>query len=195
MSINSWKYKEDVVHIQWNATAAAAKSLQSCPTLCDPIDGSPPGSPVPGILQARTLEWAAISFSNAWKWKMKVKSLSHVQLLVTPWTAAYQAPPSMGFSRQEYWSGVPLPSPNEMLLSHKKEWNNAICSNMGENRDYHIKSNSERQIYDIIYMWNLKKWFKWTYLQSRNRLKDIENKLIVTKRKSRWGRDKLGAWD
>ena len=85
-----------------------AKSLQSCPTLCDPIDGSPPGSPVPGILQVRTLEWVAISFSNAWKWKVKVKSLSRVQLLATPWTAAYQAPPSMGFSRQEYWSGVPL---------------------------------------------------------------------------------------
>ena len=85
---------------------AAAKSLQSC----DPIDGSPPGSPVPGILQARTLEWVAISFSNAWKWKVKVKSLSRVRLLVTPWTAAHQGPPSMGFSRQEYWSGVPLPS-------------------------------------------------------------------------------------
>jgi len=92
--------------------AAAAKSLQSCPTLCDPLDGSPPGSAVPGILQARTLEWVAISFSNAWKWKVKVKSLRHVRLLVTPWTAAQQAPPSMGFSRQEYWSGVPLPSPN-----------------------------------------------------------------------------------
>ena len=85
-----------------------AKSLQSCPTLCDPIDGSPSGSPVPGILQARILEWVAISFSNAWKWK--VKSLRCVQILVTPCTAAYQAPPSMGFSRQEYWSGVPLPS-------------------------------------------------------------------------------------
>ena len=93
------------------SSAAAAKSLQSCPTLCDPIDGSPPGSPVPGILQAGTLEWFAISFSNAWKWKVKVKSLSRVRLHVTPWTAAYQAPPSMGFSRQEYWSGVPLPSP------------------------------------------------------------------------------------
>ena len=81
-------------------TAAAAKSLQSCPTLCDPIDGSPPGSPVPGILQARTLEWVAISFSNAWKWKVKVKLLSHVWLLATSWTAAYQAPLSMGFSRQ-----------------------------------------------------------------------------------------------
>ena len=92
-------------------SAAAAKSLQLCPTLCDPIDGSPPGSPVPGILRARTLEWVVISFSNAWKWKLKVKSLSRVWLLLTPWTAAYQAPPSMGFSRQECWSGVPLPSP------------------------------------------------------------------------------------
>ena len=91
--------------------AAAAKSLQSCPTLWDPRDGSPPGSPIPGILQARTLEWVAISFSNAWKWKVKVKSLSRVRLLATPWTAAHQAPSSMGFSRQEYWSGVPLPSP------------------------------------------------------------------------------------
>ena len=90
---------------------AAAKSLQSCPTLCDPIDGSPPGSPVPGILQVRTLEWVAISFSNAWKWKVKVKSLSRVWLLATPWIAAHQAPLSMGFSRQECWSGVPLPSP------------------------------------------------------------------------------------
>ena len=92
------------------AAAAAAKLLQSCPTLCDPIDGSPPGSSIPGILQARTLEWVAISFSNAWKWKMKGNSLSHIQLSATTWTAAYQAPPSLGFSRQEYWSGVPLPS-------------------------------------------------------------------------------------
>ena len=97
-------------------SAAAAKSLQSCPTLCDPTDGSPPGSPVPGILQARTLEWVAISFSSdAWKWKVKVKSLSCVRLLATPWTAAYQAPPSMGFSRQEYWSGLPLPFPPPSL--------------------------------------------------------------------------------
>ena len=87
----------------------AAKSLQLCLTLCNSIDGSPSGSPVPGILQARTLEWVAISFSNAWKWKVKVKSLSRFWLLMTPWTAAYQAPPSMGFSRQEYWSGLPLP--------------------------------------------------------------------------------------
>ena len=97
------------------AAAAAAKSLQSCPTLCDPRDGSPTGSPVPGILQARILEWVAISFSNAWKWKLKVKLLCRVRLLATPWTAAYQAPPSMGFSRQEYWSGVPLPSPQGSL--------------------------------------------------------------------------------
>ena len=87
------------------SSLSAAKSLQSCLTLWDPIDGNPPGSPVPGILQARIQEWVAISFSNAWKWK--VKSLSRVQLFMTPWTAAHQAPPSMGFSRQEYWSGVP----------------------------------------------------------------------------------------
>ena len=107
-------------HLIYAAAAAAAKSLQSCPTLCDPIDGSSPGSPIPGILQARTLEWVAISFSNAWKWKVKVKSLSRVQLLATPWTAAYQAPPAMGFSRQEYWSGVTLPSllgePTEVFI-------------------------------------------------------------------------------
>ena len=111
--------------------AAAAKILQSCPTLCDPIDGSPPGSPVPGILQARTLEWVAISFSNAWKWKVKVKSLSRVQLLETPRTAAYQAPPSMGFSRQEYWSGVPLPSLWELPTAGNwlpEEPTNRACS-------------------------------------------------------------------
>ena len=95
---------------EWGAiTSAAVKSLQSCPTLCDPIEGSPPSSPIPGILQARTLEWVAMSFSNAWKGKVKVKSLSSAWLF-TPWSAAYQAPPSMEFSRQEYWSGVPFPS-------------------------------------------------------------------------------------
>ena len=105
--------------------AATAKSLQSCPTLCDPIDGSPPvygsppGSAIPGILQARILEWVAISFSNARKWKIKVMSLSRVWLFATPWTAAYLAPRSMGFSRQEYWSGVPLPSPFSMLILNK----------------------------------------------------------------------------
>ena len=86
--------------------------------LCDPIGGSPPGYPIPGILQARTLEWVAISFSIAWKLKVKVKSLSRVQLFVTPWTAAYQAPPSMGFSRHKYWSGVPLPSPESAIGTH-----------------------------------------------------------------------------
>ena len=96
-------------------TAAAAKSLQSCQILYDPIDGSPPGSAIPGILQARILEWVAISFSNARKWKVKVKSFSRVRLFSTLWTAAYQAPLSMGFSRQEYWSGVPSPSPAEYI--------------------------------------------------------------------------------
>ena len=89
----SFQNKRHVVLV--NSAAAAAKSRQSCPTLYDPIDGSPPGSSVPGILQARILEWVAIFFSNAWKWKVKVKSLSRVRLLVTPWTAAYQAPLSM----------------------------------------------------------------------------------------------------
>jgi len=107
------------VRILWvryeRVPAAAAKSLQSCLALCDSIDGSPPGSPVSGILQARKLEWVVISFSNAWKWKVKVKSLSRVRLLVTPWTAAHQTPPSIGFSRQEYWSRVPLPSPMNVL--------------------------------------------------------------------------------
>ena len=107
----------------WNLEKwyAAAKSLQSCPTLCDPIDGSPPGSAIPGILQARTLEWVAISFSSAWKWKVKVKSLSRVGLLATPWTAAHQAPPSMGPSRQEYWSRVPLPSQKIVDCALKKK--------------------------------------------------------------------------
>ena len=100
----------------WPHGLYAAKSLQSCPTLCDPIDGSPWGSTVPGILQARTLEWVAIFFSNAWKWKMKVKSLSRVWLFTTPWTAAHQAPLSMGVSRQEYWSGVSLPSPMDCIV-------------------------------------------------------------------------------
>ena len=110
-------YVSHLLHpfLYWWTFAAAAKSLQSCTILWDPIDGSPPGSPVPGILQARTLEWVAISFCNAWKWKVKVKSLSRVRPSATPWTAAHQAPPPMGFSRQEYWSGVPLPSPDRHL--------------------------------------------------------------------------------
>ena len=103
------------------AAATAAKSHQSCLTLCDPRDSSPPGSPVPGILQARTLEWVAISFSNAWKWKVKVKSLRRVRLLVIPWTVAYQAPPSMESSRREYWSGLPLPSPSLISIIYQHE--------------------------------------------------------------------------
>ena len=125
---------------------AAAKLLQSCLTLCDPIDGSPRDSPVPGILQARTLEWVAVSFSKAWKWKVKVKSLSRVRLLTTPWTAAHQAPPSVGFSRQEYWSGVQLPSPALRLTSHvimNSLFNLSILSSSsvidgGEKSDIHI---------------------------------------------------------
>ena len=94
-----------IFQIKFHYAASAAKSLQSYLTQCDPMDSSPPGSPVPGILQARTLEWVAISFSNAGKWKVKMKSLSRIWLLLTPWTAAYQAPPSMGFSRQE-WGAI-----------------------------------------------------------------------------------------
>ena len=116
-SLNHWTAREVSMKgsALWLLLTTTTKSLQLCPTLCDPIDGSPPGFPVPGTLQARTLEWVAISFSNAWKWKVKVKvkSLSRVRLFETPWTTAFQAPPSMGFSRQEYWSGVPsLAHPN-----------------------------------------------------------------------------------
>ena len=113
------------------AAATAAKSLQSCLTLWDPIDGSPPGSPVPGILQARTLEWVAISFSNAWKWK--VKSLSRVRLLATPWTAAHQVPPSMGFSRQEHY--------NSLTVHHRTKcmvWN------------YKVKKETEEEIFVMM---------------------------------------------
>ena len=98
--------------------ATAAKSLQSCPTLCDPRDGSPTGFPVPGILQARTVEWVAISFSNAWKWKVKVKSLSHARLLATPWTAAYQAPLSMDFPGKSTGVGCHCLLRFSLLLFH-----------------------------------------------------------------------------
>ena len=100
-------------HFLLQCMKGKSEVAQSCPTLSDPMDCSLPGSSVhgiPGILQARTLEWVAISFSNARKGKVKL--LSRVRLLATPWTAAYQAPPSMGFSRQEYWNGLPLPSPS-----------------------------------------------------------------------------------
>ena len=145
-------------YTQWNV-AATAKLLQSYPTLCDPIDGSPLGSLIPGILQARTQEWVAISFSNAWKWKVKVKSLSRVRLLVTPWTAAYQAPPSMGFSRQEYWSG---------LLSHKTECIWVSSNEVDDPRAYYIEwSKSEREremLYSNTYIQNLEKWYWRIYL-------------------------------
>ena len=122
--------------LEQDNAASAAKSLQSCSTLCDPTDGSPPGSPVPGILQARTLEWVAISFSNAWKLKVKVKLFSRVWLFATPWTSAYQAPLSMGFSRQEYWSGMPLSSLNRTLHRRKLQTNipdEYRCKNSQEN--------------------------------------------------------------
>ena len=120
---------------------AAAKSLQSCLTLCDPIDGSPPGSPVPGILQERTLEWVAISFSNAWKWKVKVKSLSSVLLLATPWIAAHQAPLSMGFSRQKYWSGVPLTAHNSFAENKDHGiWSHHFMGNRWGNSGNSVKT-------------------------------------------------------
>ena len=117
-----YKYSFLTKHIN---VYAAAKLLQSCPTLCDPIDGSPPDPAVPGILQARTLERVAIASSNAWKWKVKVKSLSRVWLLATPWTAAYRAPPSTGFSRQEYWSGVHCLLP--LMSIHVRKVHSSCC--------------------------------------------------------------------
>ena len=135
---------------------AAAKSLQSCPTLCDPIDDSPPGSPVPVILQARTLEWIAISFSNAWKWKEKVKSLSCLWLLATPWTAAHQVPPSMGFSRQEYWSGVPLLSPN--MIPTFCKWQNCglkiWCLHYGHKTMYARNSDWKPRYLAVIFIFS-----------------------------------------
>ena len=132
-----------------------AKSLKSCPTLCNPVDGSPPGSPVPGILQARTLEWVTVSFSNAWKWKVKVKSLSPVRLFPTPWTAAYQAPPSMGFSRQAYWSGLPLPSLRTSILS---SINSQCCPNSQETTEISLLSPSSAQstyLSNMYYLHNI----------------------------------------
>ena len=126
--------------------AAATKSLQSCPTLCNPRDGSPPGSPVPRTLQARTLEWVAISFSNAWKWKVKVKLLSRVWLLVTSWTATSQAPPSMGFSRQEYWSGVQLQW--DLLGLSKCEWRSLILLSLPNNCFINLFSPLEFVLFD-----------------------------------------------
>ena len=128
IALTKWTFVGKVMSLLLNMlsdAAPAAKWLQSCPTLCDPIDDSPPGSPVSGILQARILEWVAIAFSNEWKWKVKVKSLSRVWLFATPWTGAYPSPLSMGFSRQEYCSGLPFPSPNN-LGSSFHFWNLSI---------------------------------------------------------------------
>ena len=177
--IGSWKTQQ---RLSSAAAATAAKSLQLCPTLCDPRDGSPPGSPVPGILQARTLEWVAISFSNAWKWKVKVKTLSCVRLLATPWTAAHQAPPSMGFSRQEYWSGVPLPSPSALLPTPN-------CSVMFTSRDTYWKWTSERPVFLPTYRaQNQHMWVKclslWTYaIRSRHEARST----LVEPWVSKWG--------
>ena len=157
--------------------SAAAKSLQSCPTLCDPIDGSPPGSPVPGVLQARTLEWVDISFSNAWKWKVKVKSLSHVRPSAAPWTAAFQAPPSMGFSRQEYWSGVPLPSPSMSTYTlcpacNKKlpdiPRNSKKFNKLGEKCIWEPTGTADFGV-TLDHMFN--RWRKWKFLQRTETVK------------------------
>ena len=143
--------KEDMV--QWNTAAAAAKSLQSCPTLCDPIDSSPPGSPIPGILQARTLEWVAISFSNAWKWKVKSEVTQSCPTLSNPMDCSLPGSSVHGIlqARVLEWGAIAF-SDNGILLSHKKEWNNAIGgSNMDATRDYHTKwSKSERDKYHIM---------------------------------------------
>ena len=171
------------IFLRINAAAAAAKSLQSCLTLCDPIDGSPLGSPVPGILQARTLECVAISFSNAgkWKvgkWKVKVKSLSRVQLLVTPWTAAYQAPPSMGFSRQEYWSGVPSPSPrinakqNKYLKNIFLAWTFVITPYLMKKRKK--KKENDKKIQTVFQP-------KWTYMKALGAEMQVRIWLLSTK--------------
>ena len=166
--------------------AAAARSLQSCPTLWDPIDGSPPGSPVPGILQARTLEWAATSFSNAWKWKVKVKLLSHVRLPATPWTAAHQAPPSMGFSRQEYWCGLPSPShrwARPILFSYNlnsAKWGTDCYLKISQ--FFFLMSWREevelelRGIKEIVY--SLSSWFLTSYFHSTWSFKILSNMLF-----------------
>ena len=142
--------------------AAAAKLLQSCPTLCNSIDGGPPGSPVPGILQARTLELVAISFSNTLKGKVKVKSLSHVRLFPTPWSAAYQAPPSMGFSRQEYWSGVPSPSPILGIYPYKTVIRKDTCIPIFIAALFTIVKKWKQSKYPSAYEWIKKMWYIYT---------------------------------
>ena len=168
-SIGSQRVRHNWSDLAWKHSvilAATAKSLQSRPTLCDPIDGSPPGSPVPGILQARTLEWVAISFSNAWNWKVKVKSLSCVQLLATPWTAAYQAPLPMGFSRQEYWSGLPFPSPGDLPSPGIELWSPTSQADILPSEPpgkpilklrvfFYVQQNRIAVIFDVSYLPNM----------------------------------------
>ena len=205
------------------AAAPAAKLLQLCPTLCNLIDGSPPGSPVPGILQARTLEWVAISFSNAWKWKVKVKLQSRVWLLVTPWTAAHQAPSSMGFSRQEYWSAIAFSeygyiSPQTFLFLPTVLSTTCSlmlpCRTSGSSRNSVWKTldskisplPSNSMIYDSL--WHVpQSWVllcnsslhevphpSWTYLQGRNRDSDIKGSACGYRRE-RGGWEELGDQD
>ena len=163
-----------------NGPQVTAKSLQSCPTLCDPLDDSPRGSPVPGILQARTLEWVAIYFSNAWKWKVKGKSLSRVWLLSTPWTAAHQAPLSIGFSRQEYWSGVPLPShcPQVTYLQMGK-----IVYNMGLGWESNI-------LMFVKIFQTVNHCFKWNPLFLNSRALYTRNWIIFIVINSKWLRSR-----
>ena len=162
------------------SAAAATKSLQLRPTLCDPIDGSPPGSPIPGILQARTPEWVAISFPSAWKWKVKVKLLNRVQLVATPWTAAHQAPPSMGF----FNSGI-----KNKIFPFAASWLDIEDIMLKWNKSHRER---QRQIpYSITYIWNLK--YDTNELTNKiETLTDIENRLIIAKR---MGRDGVGIRD
>ena len=164
--------------------AAAAKSLCSCLTLCDPIDGSPPGSPIPGILQAKTLDWVAISFSKAWKWKVKVKSLSHFQLLATPWTAVQQAPLSMGFSRREYWSGLPLPSPMNLLGAHKW-W--GLMTDMRFGQVKFICNLSK----NVLVSGGNKAWLVWSSWEWDGKIKvetrDHLKKIALQREREKWG--------
>ena len=144
--------------LYYHLKAAAAKSLQSCPTLCDPIDGTLPGSPIPGILQARTLEWVAISFSNAWKWKVKVKSLSRVWLPATPWTAAHQTHPSMGFSRQEYWSGCHCP-----LKANQCQIITLACNQQSKIREHYSLTGRKTKVKPWGYLKHVRIQFTFTY--------------------------------